>query len=68
MEGRAVDLSTEATFKKFNGRLKEIEEIVDTRNANPELRNRSGEDLVPYQLLKPHSGVTGMGVPNSIAI
>ncbi|GKG13042.1 linoleate 13S-lipoxygenase 2-1, chloroplastic-like protein, partial [Tanacetum coccineum] len=34
------------------------------------LKNRSGASLVPYQLLKPNSvsGVTSMGVPNSISI
>ncbi|URD93650.1 hypothetical protein MUK42_01134 [Musa troglodytarum] len=59
-----------AAFERFSGRLKEIEGIIDGRNANPELKNRCGAGIVPYQLLKPYSkpGVTGMGVPNSISI
>ncbi|KAL5708195.1 linoleate 13S-lipoxygenase [Ranunculus cassubicifolius] len=59
-----------AAFEVFAGRLKEMEGIIDARNANPELRNRNGAGIVPYELLKPNSkpGVTGMGVPNSISI
>ncbi|GKA65103.1 linoleate 13S-lipoxygenase 2-1, chloroplastic-like protein [Tanacetum coccineum] len=69
-EAWKAEPAIKAAFEKFQGRLKEIEDIIDTRNANPELRNRSGARLVPYQLLKPNSvsGVTGMGVPNSISI
>ncbi|KAL5708017.1 linoleate 13S-lipoxygenase [Ranunculus cassubicifolius] len=59
-----------AAFEVFAGRLKEMEGIIDARNATPELRNRNGAGIVPYELLKPNSkpGVTGMGVPNSISI
>ncbi|TXG73179.1 hypothetical protein EZV62_001758 [Acer yangbiense] len=59
-----------AAFEKFNGRLKEFEGIVDERNANPDLSNRNGAGMVPYELLKPFSepGVTGKGVPYSISI
>ncbi|XP_021772004.1 linoleate 13S-lipoxygenase 2-1, chloroplastic-like [Chenopodium quinoa] len=59
-----------AAFEKFNGRLKELEGIIDERNANEALRNRNGAGVVPYELLKPFStpGVTAMGVPNSISI
>lgn len=59
-----------AAFEKFKGRLKEFEGIVDERNANPELKNRSGAGVLPYELLKPFSepGVTGKGVPYSISI
>ncbi|XP_022874513.1 linoleate 13S-lipoxygenase 2-1, chloroplastic-like [Olea europaea var. sylvestris] len=59
-----------AAFKRFNGKLKEIEGIIDARNADGNLKNRSGAGVVPYQLLKPFSepGVTGKGVPNSISI
>ncbi|XP_077215207.1 linoleate 13S-lipoxygenase 2-1, chloroplastic-like [Tasmannia lanceolata] len=59
-----------AAFEQFSGRLKEIEGIIDGRNADPTLKNRSGAGIVPYELLKPFSvpGVTGMGVPNSISI
>ncbi|KAG9450644.1 hypothetical protein H6P81_010609 [Aristolochia fimbriata] len=59
-----------AAFERYNGRTKEIEGIIDGRNADRKLRNRSGAGIVPYTLLKPFSepGVTGKGVPNSISI
>ncbi|KAJ0671346.1 putative linoleate 13S-lipoxygenase [Helianthus annuus] len=59
-----------AAFEEFRGRLNDLEAIIDSRNTNPNLKNRSGAGLVPYQLLKPYSekGVTGRGVPNSISI
>ncbi|KAK1581828.1 hypothetical protein Q3G72_009411 [Acer saccharum] len=59
-----------AAFERFNGRLKEFEEIVDDRNANENLKNRNGAGMMPYELLKPFSnaGVTGKGVPYSISI
>ncbi|CAO2044923.1 unnamed protein product [Urochloa humidicola] len=59
-----------AAFEKFGGRMKEIEGYVDECNNNPELRNRCGAGIVPYELLKPFSkpGVTGRGIPNSISI
>ncbi|CAL4889422.1 unnamed protein product [Urochloa decumbens] len=59
-----------AAFEKFGGRMKEIEGYVDECNSNPELRNRCGAGIVPYELLKPFSkpGVTGRGIPNSISI
>ncbi|KAL5708016.1 linoleate 13S-lipoxygenase [Ranunculus cassubicifolius] len=64
------DPSIKAAFEKFSGKLKELESIIDARNADPELRNRNGAGIVPYELLKPMSkpGVTGMGVPNSVSI
>ncbi|KAI9082297.1 hypothetical protein K1719_035720 [Acacia pycnantha] len=59
-----------AAFGRFNGRLKEIEEIIDARNGDEKLRNRNGAGIVPYELMKPFSGpgVTGKGIPNSISI
>nr|KAJ0199130.1 hypothetical protein LSAT_V11C600317480 [Lactuca sativa] len=59
-----------AAFEEFNRRLKEIEGIIDSRNCDPNLKNRYGAGLVPYELLKPFSehGVTGKGVPYSISI
>ncbi|KAI3822893.1 hypothetical protein L1987_10493 [Smallanthus sonchifolius] len=59
-----------AAFEEFRGRLNKLEAIIDSRNTDPNLKNRSGAGLVPYQLLKPYSenGVTGRGVPNSISI
>ena len=74
--GQAIEPSWEedpiikAAFERFNGRLKELEGIVDARNADRKLKNRNGAGIVPYQLLKPFSepGVTGQGVPYSISI
>nr|XP_011468805.1 PREDICTED: linoleate 13S-lipoxygenase 2-1, chloroplastic-like [Fragaria vesca subsp. vesca] len=57
-------------FECFKDSLKELERIINERNADKSLRNRVGAGVVPYELLKPFSkpGVTGMGVPNSISI
>jgi len=57
-------------FERFNARLKELESVIDARNEDPNLKNRHGAGILPYQLLKPFSkpGITGMGVPNSISI
>ena len=62
--------SIKAAFERFSGKLKELEGIIDARNANSCLKNRNGAGVVPYELLKPYSepGVTGKGVPNSISI
>ncbi|KAF3327873.1 linoleate 13S-lipoxygenase 2-1 [Carex littledalei] len=59
-----------AAFERFNGRMKEIEGIIDDRNLDTKLMNRCGAGIVPYELLKPFSGpgVTGKGIPNSISI
>lgn len=59
-----------AAFEVYSGRLKELEGIIDGRNADSRLRNRHGAGILPYELLKPFSepGVTGKGVPNSISI
>ncbi|KAL2470491.1 Lipoxygenase 2 [Abeliophyllum distichum] len=64
------DKNITVLFEEFSGKLKEIEGIIDARNADSSLKNRFGAGVVPYQLLKPFSeeGVTGMGVPNSISI
>lgn len=66
----AEDPIIKAKFEEFNGRLKELEGIIDERNADMKLKNRFGAGVVPYTLLKPfsESGVTGQGVPNSISI
>ncbi|KAK9096597.1 hypothetical protein Sjap_022094 [Stephania japonica] len=57
-------------FERFKGRMMELSRIIDRRNLDEGLLNRSGAGVVPYELLKPRSesGVTGMGVPNSISI
>nr|XP_010943567.1 probable lipoxygenase 8, chloroplastic [Elaeis guineensis] len=59
-----------AAFERFNGRLKEIEGIIDGRNRDPKLKNRFGAGILSYESMKPFSkpGVTGMGIPNSISI
>ncbi|EOY32508.1 Lipoxygenase [Theobroma cacao] len=59
-----------AVFERFKGKLKELEGIIDERNADCNLRNRNGAGITPYELLKPFSepGVTGKGVPYSISI
>ncbi|KAI7992306.1 hypothetical protein LOK49_LG12G00773 [Camellia lanceoleosa] len=64
------NLVLKAAFERFNGKLKELEGVIDDRNANMSLKNRIGAGVVPYELLKPFSepGVTGKGVPNSISI
>ncbi|KAK7246965.1 hypothetical protein RIF29_41838 [Crotalaria pallida] len=57
-------------FNKFSARLEEIEEIINARNKDSRLKNRSGAGVPPYELLLPSSGpgVTGRGIPNSISI
>ncbi|TQD85090.1 hypothetical protein C1H46_029374 [Malus baccata] len=57
-------------YDRFSVNLKRLEGIIDERNTNMKLKNRVGAGVVPYELLKPFSttGVTGMGVPNSISI
>ncbi|XP_022153765.1 linoleate 13S-lipoxygenase 2-1, chloroplastic-like [Momordica charantia] len=59
-----------AAFDKFNAKMKELELIVDLRNADLDLKNRTGAGVTPYELLKPFSGpgVTGKGVPYSVSI
>lgn len=66
----ADDLFIKGAFEKFRGKLKELEGIIDERNANKNLKNRHGAGVAPYRLLKPESepGVTGQGVPYSISI
>lgn len=65
-----TDAAINAAFERFNGRMKEIEGIIDQRNIDCKFKNRCGAGIVPYELLKPFSepGVTGKGVPNSISI
>ncbi|XP_062015725.1 linoleate 13S-lipoxygenase 2-1, chloroplastic-like [Rosa rugosa] len=66
----AEDEVIRAAYERFKGRLMMLEGTIDDRNANYELKNRSGAGVVPYELLKPFSepGVTGKGVPYSISI
>ena len=57
-------------FSKFSARLEEIEKIINRRNKDIALKNRSGAGVPPYELLLPTSGpgVTGRGIPNSVSI
>ncbi|KAL9255426.1 Linoleate 13S-lipoxygenase 2-1, chloroplastic-like protein [Drosera capensis] len=66
----AEDLEVKAAFERFHRRLKSLEEKIDERNADKNLKNRRGAGIVSYEVLKPFSkpGLTGMGVPNSISI
>ncbi|XP_010257421.1 PREDICTED: linoleate 13S-lipoxygenase 2-1, chloroplastic-like [Nelumbo nucifera] len=66
----AEDPVIKVAYEKFNERMKEIEGIIDARNKDTNLKNRTGAAVVPYQLLKPFSkpGLTGMGIPNSTSI
>ncbi|GKB03777.1 gypsy type transposase, partial [Tanacetum coccineum] len=59
-----ADPTIKAAFEEFRGRLNELEGIIDSRNTDATLKNRSGAGLVPYQLLKPYSdkGVTGRDI------
>lgn len=62
-------------FKKFNARLVEIENRIMDRNNDRRNRNRFGPVKVPYTLLYPSTsdpqkatGLTGLGIPNSVSI
>lgn len=66
----AEDPTIKASFERFNGRLKEIEGIIDSRNADCNMKNRHGVGVVPYEQMKPFSGpgITGKGIPYSVSI
>ncbi|XP_057439389.1 probable linoleate 9S-lipoxygenase 5 isoform X2 [Lotus japonicus] len=57
-------------FDKFGKKLAEIEERILTMNDDVGLKNRVGPVKMPYTLLYPTSqgGLTGRGIPNSVAI
>ncbi|KAA0041375.1 hypothetical protein IC582_009828 [Cucumis melo] len=59
-----------AAFERFSTSIKNMELIIDHRNSDSNLKNRTGAGVTPYELLKPfsESGVTGKGVPYSISI
>ncbi|XP_062083943.1 lipoxygenase 2, chloroplastic-like [Humulus lupulus] len=59
-----------SAFKRFQERIKKIEDIIDERNDDENLKNRHGAGTLPYEFLKPFSeeGVTNKGVPYSISI
>ena len=57
-------------FERFSTSIKNMELIIDHKNVDSNLKNRTGAGVTPYELLKPfsESGVTGKGVPYSISI
>ncbi|KAL3695948.1 hypothetical protein R1sor_010024 [Riccia sorocarpa] len=57
-------------FQKFSEKIRSAEKEIVSRNKNPNLRNRNGAGVPPYELLFPRSGpgLTGRGVPNSVSI
>ncbi|KAK8957454.1 hypothetical protein KSP39_PZI000087 [Platanthera zijinensis] len=64
------EAAVRAAFDRYKERLKEIEVIIDGRNGDMALRNRTGAGVLPYEFMKPFSGpgVTGRGIPNSTSI
>ncbi|XP_057842728.1 linoleate 13S-lipoxygenase 3-1, chloroplastic [Cryptomeria japonica] len=64
------DINVVDAFHKFSARIQSIENIIEQRNKDLNLRNRNGAGMVPYELLMPSSGpgVTGRGIPNSVSI
>ncbi|KAK7401149.1 hypothetical protein VNO78_12468 [Psophocarpus tetragonolobus] len=66
----AEDQTIKVAFEKFNSKLKEIEGVIDSRNADSNLKNRHGVGVVPYEQMKPFSGpgITGKGIPYSVSI
>jgi len=60
-----------AAFEKFGEKMKDVTEVINARNADKSLKNRTGPVQMPYELLVPQSntpGLTGKGVPNSVSI
>ncbi|OIW13046.1 hypothetical protein TanjilG_17606 [Lupinus angustifolius] len=57
-------------FEKFGKKLVEIEEKILRMNNDVTLKNRVGPVKMPYTLLCPSSetGITNMGIPNSVSI
>ncbi|XP_076941070.1 putative linoleate 9S-lipoxygenase 5 [Bidens hawaiensis] len=65
-----MDVEPIMAFEKFGKKLKEIEEKIVKMNNDERLKNRNGLVKIPYTLLYPSSeeGITGKGIPNSVAI
>ncbi|KAL8211424.1 hypothetical protein R6Q57_005861 [Mikania cordata] len=65
-----MDVEPLIAFEKFGKKLKQVEENIMRRNNDERLKNRYGLAKVPYTLLYPTSeeGITGRGIPNSVAI
>lgn len=66
----AEDAVINRAFEKFQNKLLDLDGIIDARNSNHKLRNRTGAGVMPYEFLKPKSepGITSKGVPNSVSI
>ncbi|KAL2921628.1 Linoleate 13S-lipoxygenase 2-1 chloroplastic [Bienertia sinuspersici] len=47
----AKDVKIKAAFERFNASLKNMQSVFDSRNADVELKNRNGAEILPYQLL-----------------
>ncbi|EFJ17612.1 lipoxygenase [Selaginella moellendorffii] len=62
--------AAQSAFTKFSEKLKAVEELIQTRNKDTKLKNRTGPVQIPYTLLFPSSGpgLTGRGIPNSTSI
>ncbi|CAL5024978.1 unnamed protein product [Urochloa decumbens] len=62
--------SAAAALAEFRGRLKQVAENIERRNADPELKNRTGPVEAPYTLFKPTAqpGPVIRGIPNSITV
>ena len=57
-------------FEDFGNKLHQIEQKIIQMNSDKTLKNRSGPVNVPYTLLYPtgKTGLSGMGIPNSVSI
>ncbi|RDY11311.1 putative linoleate 9S-lipoxygenase 5, partial [Mucuna pruriens] len=64
------DVGPLEAFEKFGKKLAQIEERIVTMNSDGKHKNRVGPVNMPYTLLYPSSeaGLTGRGIPNSVAI
>lgn len=70
-----TDAQALEAFDRFGNKLVEIEERILERNEDKRWKNRFGPVKVPYTLLYPGksdpmgaSGLSGMGIPNSVSI
>lgn len=64
------DVEPLKAFERFGEKLAQIGERILKMNSDGKHRNRVGPVNMPYTLLYPSSktGLTGMGIPNSVAI
>ncbi|MCO5551489.1 hypothetical protein L7F22_004993 [Adiantum nelumboides] len=59
-----ADADAIAAASKFARQIGKIEQIIDARNKDMPLKNRTGAGVLPYELLRPTSGpgVNGQGM------